>query len=88
LYNISRDELDAGLSYHCALNYRPQLPRNRRMIITGLADRMAPPEQAVVLWNHWDRCALHWFPGSHVLHVGQLDYLRRMTSFLDDVMFD
>jgi len=35
LYNISRDELDAGLSYHCALNYRPQLPRNRRMIITA-----------------------------------------------------
>jgi hypothetical protein len=49
---------------------------------------MAPPEQAVMLWNHWDRCALHWFPGNHVLHVSQLDYLRRMTSFLHEVMLD
>ena len=88
LSNISRDELDAGLSYHCPLNYPPLVPKDRRMIITGLGDRMAPPDQAVMLWEHWNRCALHWFPGSHVLHVSQLDYLRRMTSFLHDVMFD
>jgi hypothetical protein len=86
--NISRDELAAGLSYHCPLNYQPLLPKDRRMIITGLGDRMAPPDQAVMLWEHWDRCALRWFPGSHVLHVSQLDYLRRMTGFLHDVMFD
>ncbi|HUE31439.1 MAG TPA: alpha/beta fold hydrolase [Mycobacterium sp.] len=88
LSNISRDELTAGLSYHCPLNYPPLLPKDRRMIITGLGDRMAPPDQAVMLWQHWDRCALHWFPGSHVLHVSQLDYLRRMTGFLHGFMFD
>jgi len=87
LSNISRDELVAGLSYHCPLNYRPVVPKDRRMIITGLGDRMAPPDQAVALWEHWNRCALHWFPGSHVLHVSQLDYLRRMTQFLQQVMF-
>ncbi|OBI97714.1 peptidase [Mycobacterium alsense] len=85
--NIGRDELLAGLSYHCPLNYRPLVDRDRRMIITGLGDRMAPPGQAAMLWEHWDRCALHWFPGSHVLHVSQLDYLRRMTQFLHGVMF-
>ena len=84
---ISRDELKAGLSYHSPLNYRPLVPQDRRMIITGLGDRMAPPGQAVMLWEHWNRCALHWFPGSHVLHVSQLDYLRRMTQFLRQVMF-
>jgi hypothetical protein len=63
------------------------IPKDRRMIITGLGDRMAPPDQAVMLWEHWDRCALHWFPGSHVLHVSQLDYLRRMTPFLHGFMF-
>ncbi len=87
LSNISRDELTAGLSYHCPLNYRPLVGKNRRMIITGLGDRMAPPDQAVMLWEHWNRCALHWFPGSHVLHVSQLDYLRRMTQFLQNFMF-
>ena len=87
LSNIGRDELAAGLSYHCPLNYPPLVPKDRRMIITGLGDRMAPPGQAVTLWKHWDRCALHWFPGSHVLHVSQLDYLRRMTPFLHEFMF-
>jgi pimeloyl-ACP methyl ester carboxylesterase len=87
LSKIARDELAAGLSYHCPLNYRPLVPKNRRMIITGLGDRMATPGQAVLLWQHWDRCALHWFPGSHVLHVSQLDYLRRMTPFLHQFMF-
>jgi pimeloyl-ACP methyl ester carboxylesterase len=88
LTNISSEELAAGLSYHGPLNYRPVVPKDRRMIITGLGDRMAPPDHAVMLWEHWDRCALHWFPGNHVLHLSQLDYLRRMTPFLHDVMFD
>jgi hypothetical protein len=87
LANINSGELNAGMSYHCPLNYPPVIPKDRRMIITGLGDRMAPPDQAVMLWEHWDRCALHWFPGSHVAHVSQLDYLRRMTPFLHDLMF-
>ncbi|QNI05345.1 alpha/beta fold hydrolase [Mycobacterium kubicae] len=85
---ISREEMVAGLSYHSPLTYPPLLPKERRMIITGLGDRMAPPGQAALLWEHWDRCALHWFPGNHVLHVSQLNYLRRMTAFLHRVMFD
>ena len=40
-----------------------------------------------MLWEHWDRCAFHWFPGNHVLHVSQPDYLRRMTRFMRDFMF-
>ena len=28
------------------------------------------------------------FPGNHVLHVSQPDYLRRMTRFLGEFMFD
>ena len=63
-------------------------PRSRRLIITGLGDRLAPPEQAEMLWDHWDRCAFHWFPGNHILHVSQPDYLRRMTRFLRSFMFD
>ncbi|OBA63774.1 peptidase [Mycobacterium sp. 1100029.7] len=86
LSDISREDLKAGLAYHCPLNYQPRLPKQRRMIITGLGDRMAPPGQAEMLWEHWDRCTMHWFPGSHVLHISQLDYLRRMTGFLHDFM--
>lgn len=78
----------AATRYTSPLNYRPLIPKDRRLIITGLGDRLAPPQQAEILWEHWDRCAFHWFPGNHLLHVSQPDYLRRMTRFLRDFMFD
>jgi pimeloyl-ACP methyl ester carboxylesterase len=78
----------AATRYTSPLNYRPLVPKERRLIITGLGDRLAPPQQAETLWEHWDRCAFHWFPGNHLLHVSQPDYLRRMTRFLGDFMFD
>lgn len=85
---ISRADSAAASAYHCALNYRPLVPRDRRLIITGLGDRLAPPDQAEALWKHWDRCALHWFPGNHILHVSQPEYLRRTNRFLRPFMFD
>jgi pimeloyl-ACP methyl ester carboxylesterase len=82
------DELTRAATMHPSpLNYPPLVPKDRRLIITGLGDRLAPPEQAELLWEHWERCALHWFPGNHILHVSQPDYLRRMTRFMRDFMF-
>jgi pimeloyl-ACP methyl ester carboxylesterase len=78
----------AATQYSSPLNYPPLVAKDRRLIITGLGDRLAPPQQAEMLWEHWDRCALHWFPGNHILHVSQPDYLRRMTRFMRDFMFD
>ena len=80
--------VDAATMYSSPLNYRPIPAKDRRLIIAGLGDRLAPPEQAEMLWKHWDHCAFHWFPGNHVLHVSQPDYLRRMTRFLGEFMFD
>ena len=77
----------AATRYPSPLNYAPLVPKDRRLIIAGLGDRLAPPEQAELLWEHWDRCAFHWFPGNHILHVSQPDYLRRMTRFMRDFMF-
>ena len=84
---VDRGLTTAASAYHSPLNYAPLVPKDRRLIITGLGDRLAPPAQAELLWRHWDRCAFHWFPGNHVLHVSQPDYLRRMTRFLRPFMF-
>lgn len=84
---VDRERSAAASAYHSPLNYAPLVPKDRRLIITGLGDRLAPPEQAEMLWRHWDHCAFHWFPGNHVLHVSQPDYLRRMTRFLRPFMF-
>jgi pimeloyl-ACP methyl ester carboxylesterase len=88
LGNVPTEEFIAASAYHSPLNYPALVPRDRRLIITGLGDRLAPPEQAEMLWHHWDHCDLHWFPGNHILHVSQPEYLRRMTRFLREFMFD
>ncbi|MGV0624485.1 alpha/beta hydrolase family protein [Mycolicibacter minnesotensis] len=87
LGQVSHEEFAAASAYHSPLNYTPLVAKERRLIITGLGDRLAPPEQSEMLWHHWDKCALHWFPGNHVLHVSQPTYLRRMTAFLRPYMF-
>ena len=88
LAHTDEDLIATAGQYHSPLNYKPLVPRERRLIIAGLGDRLAPPQQAELLWEHWDRCAFHWFPGNHILHVSQPDYLRRMTKFMSPFMFD
>jgi pimeloyl-ACP methyl ester carboxylesterase len=87
LSRTDEDLMAAASAFHSPLSYQPLVPKDRRLIITGLGDRLAPPEQAEMLWEHWDRCAFHWFPGNHIVHVSQPDYLRRMTRFMKDFMF-
>ena len=87
LGGIDRSLMGQALAYSSALNYAPLVAKERRLIITGLGDRLAPPEQSEMLWRHWERCAMYWFPGNHILHVSQPDYLRRMTHFLRDNEF-
>jgi hypothetical protein len=48
------------------LAFTPRVPRERRFIFAGTADRVARPDQARALWRHWDRCSIHWFAGGHV----------------------
>jgi pimeloyl-ACP methyl ester carboxylesterase len=87
LHRIPLREAEDAVAVHSPLNYRPRLPKDRLMIIGGLGDRMAPPEQIRLLWEHWDRPRLHWYPGNHLLHVNRAAYLREMRKFMRDVGF-
>ena len=44
----------------------PRVPWKRRFLFAGVADRLAPPEQARDLWVHWERPRVLWYQGSHV----------------------
>ena len=87
LGGIPREELDEALRFSSPLTYAPKVPKERRMIVAGLGDRLAPPEQSEWLWEHWDRCRMHWFPGNHVLHVNRVAYLREMRELMESVGF-
>lgn len=75
------------LAPSCPLTYAPRLPPERLMIIGGVGDRLAPPKHARLLWEHWGRCRIHWFPGSHLLHLDRGEYFRQMKRFLGEIGF-
>jgi hypothetical protein len=80
-------DFDATMNAPSPLNYPVNLPKERLFLVGGLADRLAPPGQIVRLWEHWDRPRIHWHAGNHVTHLGQADYHRRMSYFLDEIGF-
>jgi pimeloyl-ACP methyl ester carboxylesterase len=43
-----------------------RVPLERRYIFAGLGDRMSTFDQALRLWNHWDRPAMGAYQGGHV----------------------
>ncbi len=87
-FGIPQEEAAASVAVHSPLNYAPVVGRDRLMIIGGLGDRLAPPEQSRLLWEHWGRPRLHWFPGNHVIHTGRSAYIGEMRRFMRDVGFE
>lgn len=69
------------------LSYAPRIDRERLMIIGGVADRIVPPKHARLLWEHWGRCAMHWFPGSHLLHLDRQEYMTETARFFKRIGF-
>jgi hypothetical protein len=76
-------ELRHGVALHSPLTYAPRLPAERQFIIAGAGDRFTAPRFVRQLHEHWQGSRLHWFPGNHLIHVQQGDYLRRMKAFMD-----
>lgn len=70
------------LAVHSPLSYKPALPKDRLMIVAGAGDRLAPPAQARLLWEHWERPWVYYFPGNHLLHFDRGGYLRMIARFL------
>ena len=71
------------LALHCPLSYAPLLPPERLLIIGGAGDRFTAPRYVNLLHQHWAGSQLHWFPGNHVLHLHQGQYLKLMKDFID-----
>ena len=43
------------------------VPRYRRFIYAGTADRLVTPNQPYLLWEHWERPSIQWTQHSHLL---------------------
>jgi dienelactone hydrolase len=67
---------------HTPLQHASLLPPERLLVIGADGDGITQPYQAQLLWEHWDRPRVHWYAGSHSIHVHRGTYLRELGRFL------
>lgn len=82
-HGIGLQTLRHGTALHSPLTYEPVIDADRLMIIGGAGDRFTSPHFVRLLHEHWPGSHLHWFPGNHILHLQQGDYLKLMKAFMD-----
>jgi hypothetical protein len=63
---IVHDEVAEVLRVVSPLVLPPRVPRDRRAIFGGVADRLVPPDQVRDLWEHWERPRMVWYQGAHM----------------------
>jgi pimeloyl-ACP methyl ester carboxylesterase len=76
-------EFRHGMALHSPLTYAPKVDPERLLVIGGAGDRVTPPRFVRLLHQHWRGSELHWFPGNHIVHLHQANYLRMMKRFMD-----
>ncbi|MCH8890022.1 MAG: prolyl oligopeptidase family serine peptidase [Myxococcales bacterium] len=64
--NLDPERMGEIMSVVSPLALEPLLPVERRFLFAAVADRLVPPEQAVRLWEHWDRPRIEWYQGAHM----------------------
>jgi len=62
------------------LSFESKVPRDRRYIFAGYGDRLAFPEQARMLWEHWDKPSISWYSGNHVGYL----WSRQVEAYLGE----
>ena len=65
------------------LGFAPKVAHEGRFIFAGRGDRLADPEHARRLWEHWERPSISWYWGAHIgfLWSGQVaDFLDASLS--------
>lgn len=65
-------------------SFEPRVPRDHRYIFAGYGDRLALPEQAQRLWEHWDRPSISWYSGNHVGYL----WSRKVSAYLAESLTD
>lgn len=80
---LSLDLLHDIYKVHCPLSYAPQTEKNRVLIIAGIGDKIVPPRQPRLLWEHWKRPHLLWFRGGHVAQFKRSKAFSEVVQFFD-----
>jgi pimeloyl-ACP methyl ester carboxylesterase len=80
---LSLTELRHMTAAHCPLSWDPLLSPERLLVIGGAGDRFTAPQFVNALHEHWTGSDVHWFPGNHLMHLHQPEYLKLIKQFMD-----
>ena len=61
----------------------PGVPVERCFVYAGLVDRLASPDQARDLWEHWGRPRVAWYNGSHVSFLWEKEVRKLLLEAFD-----
>ena len=76
---VDFDRLEQLLRPVSPLAIPPAVPRERRFIYAGIADRLVTADQAHDLWLHWGKPPIAWYEGSHVSFLFE-EKVKRMVE--------
>lgn len=76
------EDMRLHTAVHTPLQHPSLLPAERMLIIGADGDHVTPPYQARLLWEHWNGPQVHWYAGSHVMHLHRGTYMRQLGRFL------
>ncbi len=62
------------------MSFESKVPRDHRYVFAGYGDRLAMPEQARRLWEHWDKPRISWYSGNHLGYL----WSRQAAAFLGE----
>jgi hypothetical protein len=65
-FGLAEPELRDVLRVISPLALEPKIPRDRRWIFGGVADRLVTADQVRDLWRHWEKPKIAWYPGGHL----------------------
>ncbi|HET6304939.1 MAG TPA: hypothetical protein VFG80_09160, partial [Myxococcota bacterium] len=72
-FGFEWERVERLLTVVSPLAFAPRVPQERLYLYAGMADRLAPPHQALELWRHWGEPRLAWYHGSHVSFLFEPD---------------
>ena len=76
-------EMRGLIAVHNPLSYTSPMAGERVLIIGGTGDLVTRAHHVELLHRHWPGSTMHWFAGTHLLHLGRADYLQRMWAHID-----
>ncbi|MDM0047409.1 S9 family peptidase [Variovorax sp. J22R115] len=81
--NIDLAGMRGLVAVHNPLSYESPMAGERVLIIGGVGDLVTRAHHVELLHRHWPGSAMHWFAGTHLMHLGREDYLKRMRAHIE-----